>query len=238
MQLAGRENEVLAALEELSRPGLTFVVVGGYAVSAHARHRFSVDCDLVVRKRDLARIGPILQRLGFSKRQEKSGFDREYGGGFVRYVKKVGGLPVSVDLFVDSLVCRDTDGAWSHDYIVSYSEVANVSGVQSSVRCRVPGRELLLAFKLHSARKADVRDIVMLDRDADWEEVVKHLNRGDPGRLRGRLNQVLQSLRDPRLANSLKGAFSLKEDAEVIIGKSKEHVERIISRVEKAGLQG
>lgn len=234
MLLVERENEALKVLEELSRPGLRLVVVGGYAVSAHARHRFSVDCDLVVRKRDLARVASVLKKLEFSKSLERSGFDREYGGAFVRYVKKVGGLPVSVDLMVDSLVSRDTDGAWSYDYILSHSTVANVPSIQSSVKCRIPNRELLLAFKLHSARKADVRDIVMLDQNVDWEEVVRHLDRGDPEKLGSSLNRVLRALEDPRLVDSLKGAFSVKGSVQVQIERTREHLEGVIPKLDKA----
>ncbi len=233
MLLAERENEVLRILDMVLRSGVSVIVVGGYAVSALARHRFSVDCDLVVVKKDVGRLESVIHSQGFSKEQQQAGFDRVYAGRFIRFVKKVAGLPVNVDLLVDSLVCRGTEGSWSFDYILSHSVEANIPGAQLSMKGRIPVRELLLAFKLHSARKADVRDIVTLTEDARWDRVLGHLNRGSPVKLRSSLNQVLRDLEDPRLVNSLKGVFSLKEDVVSAIAKTKEQVQRVMSKLEE-----
>ena len=67
---------------------------------------------------------------------------------------RVYGLPVTADLLVGSLVCKATGASWSYDYIRRHSIVAEVS-----VRCRVPERELLIALKIRSRRRADLRDI-------------------------------------------------------------------------------
>ena len=48
MALVERENEILNTIKKMVETGLDFVVVGGYAVSGLARHRYSVDCDIVV----------------------------------------------------------------------------------------------------------------------------------------------------------------------------------------------
>ena len=61
----------------------------------------------------------------------------------------------SADLLVGSLVCKATGASWSYDYIRRHSIVAELS-----VRCRVPERELLIALKIRSGRRADLRDIV------------------------------------------------------------------------------
>lgn len=233
MEQVDRENEILRILEVLSKAGIDFVLVGGYAVSALARHRFSVDCDLIVRKRDLENIESLLQAEGFAKTQQRDGFDKVYSGKFVRYERRVSGLAVSADLLVDSLVSRDTEGSWSFEYISSHSVEANIPGIQYSVKCRIPNREILLAFKLHSARRADVRDVVMLSEEADWDKVFGHLNRGDPALLEKSIRQVLQYLEDSRLIDSLKGRFSLKEDVKPSIAKSAQKVRTILGRLRK-----
>ena len=76
-------------------------------------------------------------------------------------------FPVAVDLLVGSLVCRATQASWSFDYIKRFSAAATISGCGFSVECRIPERELLIAFKLHSGRRADVRDFVMLTENAE-----------------------------------------------------------------------
>lgn len=234
MGFVDRENEVLRIMDVLSKSGIDLIVVGGYAVSSLTRHRSSVDCDLVVRSRDLKRIDEILASEGFSKEEEQAGFDKEYGGKFIRYVKKIADLPVSVDLLVDSLVCRETDASWSYDYILSNSRAANVPGIQLSVTCRIAATEILIAFKLHSARKPDVRDVVMLGQEADWSKVTKQIRKGDLEKLCASIKQVMKDLDDKRLVNSLKGVFSLKEDVGPNISKVKEEVRKILSSLESA----
>ena len=231
MELVDRENEVLRTLEVLLKSGLQFVIVGGYAVSSLTRHRFSVDCDAVVRENSLSQFESVLRSEGFSKAQQMAGFDESYGGRFIRYSKKIADLPISIDLLVGSLVCRGTGGSWSSDYIFSNSVEANVPGIQFSVKGKIPSRELLLAFKLHSARKADVRDIVMLSDDADWDRTFGHLERGDRGKLRDSLHQVLHALEDKRLVHSLKGVFSVKEGVGSNIEKTRDRVTSILSEV-------
>lgn len=229
MAFVDRENEVLRVLGVLATSGPEFVVVGGCAVSALARHRFSVDCDLVVRHRDLKRLDVILRQEGFAKAAQQSGFDETYGGTFIRYTKKVAELPVSVDLLVDALVCRETTGGWSFDYILSQSAQALVPGIQLSVTCRIPQRELLIAFKLHSARKADVRDVVLLGDAADWRTVAQHVRRGDEGKLALSLRRVLTDLEDQRLVPSLKGVFSLKADVAAGIARTRREVQKLLA---------
>ena len=55
--------------------------------------------------------------------------------------------PVTADLLVGSLVCRTTGASWSYEYIKRHSIVAEVSGIEISVRCRVPEKELLIALR-------------------------------------------------------------------------------------------
>ena len=52
MEFVRRQNEIFRVLKKLTEEKLDFVVVGGYAVSGLAKHRFSVDCDIVLPKRE------------------------------------------------------------------------------------------------------------------------------------------------------------------------------------------
>src|SRR5437867_1712969 len=187
MDLVARENEILRLLNIVSKSGIDFIIVGGYAVSAHAKHRFSVDCDLVAKASDLRSLGVLLEKGGFGKRKESDEFDQTYGGRLIRYIKKIDELPVSVDLLIGSLVCRQTGGSWSYDYLSANSVDAYVPGVQESVQAKIPTKELLIAFKLHAARKPDVRDVVMLEEEADWRAVSNHMNRGSSKKLKSKL---------------------------------------------------
>jgi len=233
MEFVKRENEIIRILKKLTEKKLDFVVVGGYAVSGLARHRFSVDCDMVVSRRDLERFEGVLKEEGFEKHIVKTGFDEVYSGEFVSYRKGVNGLPVSIDSLVGSLVCRATEAAWSFDYVKKNSVEANIAGIETSVVCRIPEKELLIAFKVHSARKADIRDIVMLREDASLEKVLKHLMKGREEALKEQVKGIIEALNDPNLVDSLKGVFTLTADVKKQIESVRKDVDVILKKLTK-----
>jgi len=225
MKLIERENEVLSVIKKLSESKLDFIVVGGYAVSALARHRFSADCDLVIPKELLKVIENLLVEVGYKKSIEKAGFDIIYGGFFVSYEKKINDLPVTADLLVGSLVSRNTNASWSFDYIKQNSITAIVAGLQASVECKIPKKELLIAMKIHSMRRADIRDIIVLNEKVNWAEVLEHSKRGELEKLKEQLDRMIQALYDKKLVDSLKGVFTLKQDVNDMIAKTIKEVE-------------
>jgi hypothetical protein len=231
MEFIERENEILTMLKSMGEAKLDFVVVGGYAVSALARHRFSVDCDVMIPKTKLEEFGNTLAKKGFRKLVEKAGFDEAYGGAFVSYKKLVGRLPVTFDLLVGSLICRATEAAWSYEYVNRHSVEAIVAGTQASVPCRIPERELLITFKVHSARRTDVRDLVMLIENAELEKIVSHLKRGNIEALAGQVKKVVSMLKDENLVDSLKGVFTLTADVKKQIEKTRKVMDNILAHI-------
>jgi hypothetical protein len=231
MQFLDRENEILKTIKGMADAKLDFVVVGGYAVSALARHRFSIDCDIVVPKNKLKDFENSLEQEGFKKHIEKAGFDEIYAGKFVSYKKEVRRLPVTIDLLVGSLVCRATQAAWSFEYVERHSIDANILGTEASVTCRVPEKELLIAFKIHSARRADVRDVVMLRENADLEKVLNHIKKGNVEALKEQMKKVTAALDDRNLVDSLKGVFTLSVDVKKQIETTRKDVEAILRKL-------
>lgn len=227
MEFVKRENEILKVLKRLTEAKLDFIVVGGYAVSGLAKHRFSVDCDIVVPKRELKKFEEVLERDGFEKHIRKTGFDEIYAGEFVSYRKDLNGLPVAVDLLVRSLVCRATGAAWSFGYVKKHSIEANITGIENSVDCRIPEKELLIAFKIHSARRADIRDIIMLREGAGPEKVLNHLRKGRTEALKDQIIKIIKALDDENLVNSLKGVFTLTGDVKKQIDSTRKDMEVI-----------
>lgn len=232
MSFIEREKEILKVLRRLVDARLDFIVVGGHAASALARHRYSVDCDVVIQKKRLEEFESILTKEGFTKYLEKAGFDENYGGEFISYRKEVDKLPVTIDLLVGSLVCRATDAAWSFDYIQRHSIEANVSGMEASVSCRIPERELLIAFKVHSGRRADVRDMVMLMENVDLEKVLDHLKRGRIEALRDQISKITEVLKDENLVDSLKGVFTLSIDVKKQIENTQKNMKTLLKKLQ------
>lgn len=231
MEFVKRENEILRILKKLTEEKLDFILVGGYAVSGLARHRFSVDCDIVVPRRELEKLKEVLNEEGFDKHVMKTGFDEVYAGEFGSYRKEVGGLPVTVDLLVGSLVCRATEAAWSFDYIKKNSIEANITGIETSIISGIPEKELLIAFKIHSARRTDIRDIVLLREEADFEKVLKHTRKGREEALKEQIKSIIEALKDPNLVDSLKGVFALRADVKKQIESARKDVEVILRKL-------
>lgn len=231
MSFVERENEILKTIERMVKAGLDFVVVGGYAVSAIARHRFSVDCDIVVSKEGLSEFEKLLETEGYEGHIERTNLHESYGGAFVSFRKEVSDLPVAVDMLVNGLVCRATGAAWSFDYVRRHSIDGSISGLKASVTCRVPEKELLIAFKIHSGRRTDVRDIIMLVENVDSTKVLEHIRRGDIQSLKDQIGNIIAALEDENLRNSLKGVFTLTVDVERQIKNTREFIDTILERL-------
>ncbi|MHA1270917.1 MAG: hypothetical protein ACTSPY_14075 [Candidatus Helarchaeota archaeon] len=229
MKLIERENEILMTIKGMIEADLDFIIVGGYAVSALARHRYSVDCDIVITKDRYEIFEKLLKKKGFVKHIEKSGFDKIYAGEFVSYRKIINGFPITIDLLINSLVCRNTGAAWSFNYIKKYSIEENIPGLETFVRCKAPEKELLIAFKIHSARKTDVRDIVMLRENLDIQRVLLHLRRGNIETLKLQMDKIIYTLDDKKLVDSLKGVFILPIDVKGHIETTKKLIENLLN---------
>ncbi len=212
MEFVKRENQILKTLKSLVEKELDFVVVGGYAVSGLGKHRFSVDCDIVVSKVETSKTESTLNSLGFERDFGKSGFDNTYAGEFIRFKKKVSDLPITFDVLSGSLACRTTHASWSFEYVKKFSVQTEISGIEVEVSCKVPERELMIAFKIHSARKTDVRDIIMMMENADLDRVLTHLKRGELEVLEKQFKSISEMLNDEKLVNSLKGVFTMATD--------------------------
>jgi len=212
-------DELMRVATVLVDGGIEFYVVGGHAVSALATPRFSNDFDIVIERGAVDDIEEILTAEGFIKSIERRDLDEIYGGEFIQYVKDLGGYPIKVDLLVNGLVCRDTGASWGFEYIKKNSQSAILVG---SAAVSVAKRELVIALKLHSARKPDIRDVVILVEDADIPTTAAHIPRGNQEALEKQLDKFESALDDPRLLDSLKGVFRFGEGAKEQIDEARE----------------
>jgi len=165
-----REKEIFEILKSLKNQ--KFVVIGGYAVNAYVLPRFSVDCDIVVHKKDILKITEILERIGFTESQETS--ELSYGGKFKRFEKQIKkDFGVSIDILIGEVMDRQTGSVFSVDWIFENSKVRILRGktITENLETRIVNPEALFATKLVSCRKIDIRDIFLLIseiKNKDW----------------------------------------------------------------------
>ena len=118
-------------------------------------------------------------------------------------------------------------------YLWKNSAVRRVvgSGVKEYAEVRVADREMLIALKVNSMRKADQRDIISLcSGDLDISKVLKHLERAPKDRILGHIDILLKTLEDPKSRDSIKGVFGISDD---VYGKIIEKAMRELSLVRK-----
>ena len=89
----------------------------------------------------------------------------------------------------------------------------------------------MIAFKIHSARRTDVRDTVMLMENSDIGKVLPHLRRGKGEVLKKQVNDIIEMLNDERLVDSLKGVFTLTIDVRKQIVGVRKKMENLSKRL-------
>jgi len=208
--LTSRETEIIRILRVLTEATEGFVVVGGYAVNALGQHRFSVDCDLATDRDNVPVIDATLLREGYELRRNEV---RPPIGVTIReYIKSVGGEPVSVELFVDTVVSTTTRGTWSYKFIQDNSVEAIVVGATDSTPSRVAQRNLLVAMKLHTGRTEDLGDVVMLSERADWNTVARCAACGSKEQLIDQIDSAIREISSAKFASHLKSTFAIRGD--------------------------
>lgn len=204
MSLPERQHELIETHLAVQDAGLPHVVVGGWAVSAF-QTRFTTDVDLVIPALALDEYDELLTRRAYSQVFDKD-VSNVHEGRIVQYQKVVAGHPVQVDALVDSLRCRQTDAEWSYPYLRKHSIVTTLK-VASELAARIPEPSLLFAIKLHSGRLADARDLLIIGANTAYDQISRHLDRGDPNALSDQITAVLERLEADGFADSFKGVF-------------------------------
>lgn len=65
-------------------------------------------------------------------------------------------------------------------------------------------------MKLHSGRKADTRDLVIISTRTGFDRIERHIHRGDSKKLDGQIERVIDRLQQDGFEDSFKGVFQQK----------------------------
>lgn len=209
MSQENRSEALIEVLGELARSDIEFVLVGGYAVSQFET-RFSTDLDLVIAPDDYDEIVAFLEAQAFERTADfavppdETIYNRE-----IELFERADGLPhpVGVDVLVNGLGCRQTEAEWSFDYLREHSSVTTITGGTRSTTARTVDGEVLVAAKLHSARKTDLADVLAAVPAIDFERVESHLHRGDEAALQSQLSDAQDFITEGGLDHRFKSMF-------------------------------
>lgn len=202
-----RENEIFDILDGFNNAELKFVLIGGYAVSAYM-HRFSIDADVCIDKKDLQLFKTILEKKHFQFVKRRN-LEDIYKGEFECYVKKVK-LPVTVDLMIGSVVSRQTNASISFEQLHKNSVIKKITGIEKEISVRIPLKEILIALKINAARLTDARDIVALCQNVDFDVIAKFVDKNQQ-ELQNNLDKFLSYFASDNFKDSFKGVFSIEK---------------------------
>lgn len=208
MSLPERQAELIETHRRIQAAELPYVLVGGWAVSAF-QTRATTDIDTVIPTGALDDYDSLLDDLGYEK-QFEADISKEYEGRMIQYTKTVGDNAVTFDALVDAIRCRQTDAEWSYRYLHEHSTVESIA-VADDLEARIPEPSLLFAMKLHSARIADTRDLVVLSNAVDFARIERHIHRGDIETLEEQIGTILDRLQQDTFEDSFKGVFSQED---------------------------
>lgn len=142
MSVGDRSDALIELLEELTREGHEYALVGGDAVSAF-NARFSTDLDIVVAPDTKAEFVSFLEANGFEETDShaKQWF---YETEVIEYEKRLAPRqPTGFDLLVNGLGCRQTEAQWSFDYLRDHSREQEVTGgTVTTTASVISGRQL------------------------------------------------------------------------------------------------
>ena len=207
-QFIERENTIFDVLREFVDANISFIVVGGYAVSAY-KHRFSVDADIVLPRKELEKCIAVLEKKKFMKTISKV-LEHVYASEFIRYENKQK-LSVSFDLLIDGIGSRATEASFSFEELMQHASVKKIIGREKEVRCFVPSREMMVVLKLHSGRATDYRDIVAVSKELDIDVIKAMLWRGNKEQVRAHIATLFSLLEKKEFIDSFKGVFIEKK---------------------------
>lgn len=230
MSFGNRSAALVELLDELDESNLTYVLVGGYAVSSFDT-RFSTDLDVVVASEDREQFATFLEDRGF----EQTDAHRKhwyYATEVVEYEKYLAPRqPIGFDLLVEGLGCRQTGAQWSYDYLVANSHQREVSGGTAVTTARTIDGETLVAAKLHSGRETDLRDVLAVAERIDLDAVTPHLHRGDEAALCDQLERNVDLLDSDELRHGFRSDFGGSTVSETTVERLRSYLDSQIERL-------
>ena len=202
-----REKECFTFLKQIPKER-KYVIIGGYAVSSFGFPRFSVDLDITIPEHELPFFKKLISDNDYEFTIGKE--DLAYSGKFERYEKDL----VSIDLLINGVQSRQTGYSYQFQYLFNNSQFRETSGWDQTnkVKVRIAKKEMLMALKIHSMRMADTRDIIMLCYEKpNIQSIINHLKNSPKEKVIEHINELLVTLNDDKLKDSLKGVYSIDD---------------------------
>lgn len=224
MKLEEREKEIFDGLEKIAKYG---ILIGGYAMNAYTPPRFSVDCDIALKK-NVKHVEEILTKNGF----EKTGHGKlqsPYAGEFLRFEKG----KAFFDLLVGGILDRQSNAYFPYDFIEKNSKEKETVGrtITTRIKMKIANPEVLFIMKFASCRRQDIRDIFMLSNlKLDAEFIIATIKKEYKKTLPN-IEKIRKAVNDQKFKDALQGVYGLLP--EVTFETTKNNLLKILDSLEK-----
>jgi len=190
------------------------VVIGGYAVSARSRPRFSQDFDIVVRNDSLPSVEAVLRGKGLIPGKPFTNPDKNVEVGDTTREWTRADPPATIDVMAGGLMDRGVRIWIPYEKIspgATTEGIPNAMGLSPQPRLPVASAEVLVGLKVQPLRGQDVVDLVSLAGTADGggcrRTLVGMVGEETARRL---LANLLRKLGSRSLAGNYSAAFGIK----------------------------
>jgi predicted nucleotidyltransferase len=149
-------------LEVLTRSGVEFIVIGGFAATAHGSAHTTVDLDVVYRRSgdNIDRLARALEPLDPYLRGAPPGLPFRFDAATIRQ-----GLNFALATSAGDLdLLGDATGGGTYEALLPHSDVRDVGGLE----CRFVNLPMLIRLKRAAGRPKDLERIAELE--ALWQE--------------------------------------------------------------------
>ena len=190
------------------------VVIGGYAVSARSKPRFSQDLDLVIHNDSLPEIESVLRGRGFTPGKEFANPDKNIEFGDTTREWTLAEPPATVDIMAGGLMDRSVRLWIPYNKIsrgATIEGIPNAMGLTPEPRLSVASAEVLVGLKVQPLRGQDVVDLVSLAGTADGQGCRRSLvDMVGEEKAKSLLANLLSALESSALVSHYSAAFGIK----------------------------
>ena len=167
-----RELNVISFLNEFPWD-TSGVIIGGYAIAAYGKPRYSDDIDIVISEESLDKVREFLNKDGFISELGYKPNPNNYTGSVSRFVNGA----VTLDLLVGSVRDREAQIDIPESWISFNKRRIKLKTIESStkVKVSVARPEAICALKLQAGRDQDISDIFTIRKEIRYYDDIKKI---------------------------------------------------------------
>ncbi|HWG91671.1 MAG TPA: nucleotidyl transferase AbiEii/AbiGii toxin family protein [Candidatus Thermoplasmatota archaeon] len=176
------------------------VIIGGYAIAAYGKPRYSTDIDVVIKIEAFEALDKWLLSEGFTRGPIPEDLEQNYAGKGFQYVRE----NVTIDVLPGVVRDREAGVNVPERWITKDALTTRLFLLESATKTEVPvcRLEAFVALKIQAGREKDLSDLFVLrDEKINAKEIQEMFQSLRTSTLEAKLRLVLKRLDDEKIFN-------------------------------------